>query len=84
MGIQYRPKGYWFAYLNFNYFDGVWIDYSPLSRTREAVLGVEPGSTEKLSASSNKKKGDGAFTVDFFGGKSFRFGDLFLYPQRRG
>lgn len=78
LGLQYRPKGYWFAYLNFNYFDGVWIDYNPLSRTREAVLGVEPNSLE-YERIIGQEQGDGAFTMDFFGGKSFRFGDLFLY-----
>ncbi|MCB0557966.1 MAG: TonB-dependent receptor [Lewinellaceae bacterium] len=78
LGLQYRPRGYWFAYLNFNYFDGVWIDYNPLSRTSEAVLGVDPSSAE-FERIIEQKKGDDAFTVDFFGGKSFRFGDIFLY-----
>lgn len=78
LGLQYRPRGFWFAYLNFNYFDGVWIDYNPLSRTREAVMGVSPESTA-LERIIEQKQGDGAFTVDFFGGKSFRFGDVFLY-----
>ncbi|MCB9298351.1 MAG: TonB-dependent receptor [Lewinellaceae bacterium] len=78
LGLQYRPRGYWFAYLNFNYFEGVWIDYNPLSRTREAVLGVEPNSLE-YERIIEQKQGDDAFTVDFFGGKSFKFGDVFLY-----
>ncbi len=77
-GIQYRPKGFWFAYLNFNYFDNVWIDYNQVARTREAVLGVDPNS-EEYEKLVTQIKGDPGFTVDLFGGKSFKFGDTFLY-----
>lgn len=78
LGLNLRPPGYWFAYLNFNYFDQIFIDYNPISQTSEAVIGLDPGSDE-FSSITNQIQADGQFTLDFFGGKSFKFGDTFLY-----
>ena len=79
LGLQLRPKGYWFAYLNFNYFDRVFISPYPLNRWKETVIGLDPESPEYNNI-INPYQPDGAYTVDFFGGKSFKFGDdLFLY-----
>jgi hypothetical protein len=78
LGLQLRPKGYWFAYLNFNYYDRVFIAPYPLNRWSETVVGLDPQSPEYESI-INPFRPDGAFTMDFFGGKSFKFGDVFLY-----
>lgn len=78
LGLNLRPPGYWFAYLNFNYFDNIFIDYNPLSRTTEAVIGLDPESPGYETV-TGQRQADGQFTVDLFGGKSFRFGDTFLY-----
>ncbi|NBC08120.1 MAG: TonB-dependent receptor [Bacteroidetes bacterium] len=78
LGLNLRPPGYWFAYLNFNYFDRIFIDYNPISQTSEAVIGLDPDSDE-FSSITNQIQADGQFTLDFFGGKSFKFGDTFLY-----
>lgn len=78
LGLNLRPKGYWFAYLNFNYFDNVFIDFSPINRSPEAVIGLEPNSLEYEQIVAQRQT-DGQFTVDFFGGKSFKFGSTFLY-----
>lgn len=79
LGLQLRPKGYWFAYLNFNYFDRVFIAPYPLNRWKETVVGLDPESPQYDNI-INPYQPDGAYTVDFFGGKSFKFGDdLFLY-----
>jgi hypothetical protein len=78
LGLNLRPPGYWFAYLNFNYFDRIFIDYNPISQTSEAVIGLEPGS-EDFNRITSQEQTDGQFTIDFFGGKSFKFGDKFVY-----
>ncbi len=78
MGLNLRPKGYWYAYLNFNYFNNVFIDFSPINRSPEAVIGLEPNSPE-FDQITAQRQTDGQFTLDFFGGKSFKFGGTFLY-----
>jgi len=78
LGLQLRPKGFWFAYLNFNYYDGVFISPYPLNRWSENTVGLDPESDE-YNAIINPAEREGQFTVDFFGGKSFKFGETFLY-----
>ncbi|MEQ8704620.1 MAG: TonB-dependent receptor [Phaeodactylibacter sp.] len=78
LGLNLRPKGFWFAYLNFNYFDNVFIDFNPISRSPEAVIGLEPNSLEYDRIVAQRQT-DGQFTVDLFGGKSFKFGKTYLY-----
>ena len=78
LGLQFRPKGFWFAYLNFNYFDRVFITPYPLNRWEEIVIGLDPDSPEYENITSPVQP-DGQFTMDFFGGKSFKFGETYLY-----
>ena len=76
--LNYRGKQYWFANLSFNYFDDTYLDFDPMRRTRLAVQGLEQGS-EQYNEIIFQKKAPSAFTMDFFGGKSFKFNDNFLY-----
>lgn len=78
LGLNYNSPNYWFAKLSFNYFDDIWIDYSPIRRTTDAVAGVDPES-ELYREIIEQERADPGFTVDFFGGKSFKFGDYYLY-----
>lgn len=89
LGLNYRSKRYWFANLNFNYFDNIYLDFNPDRRTLDAVSYVpdpsfqeqlvEPGS-ELWRRIIDQEKAPSAFTIDFFGGKSWKIGDdLFLY-----
>ena len=77
-GINYRGKEFWFANLNFNYFNDIWIDFNPVRRTKSAVEGTEFGS-ESYNAIIFQENTGSAFTMDFFGGKSFKINDNFLY-----
>ncbi len=77
-GINYRSPNYWFANLNFNYFDIIWIDFSPVRQTVEAVINLEPESDQFRQIIAQENTG-GAFTVDFFGGASFKMGKHFIY-----
>ncbi len=86
--LSYNGKDFWFANLSFNYFDNSWIDFYPERRTTEAVSYVddpqyinevvEPGSP-LWKQIIDQEKAPSAFTMDFFGGKSFKINDLFIY-----
>lgn len=78
LGINYRSPKYWFANLNFNYFNNIYIDFSPIRRTAEAVLTLDPDS-DRYQSIVEQERVDAAFTVDLFGGKSFKFGRNFVY-----
>ncbi|HHJ49664.1 MAG TPA: TonB-dependent receptor [Phaeodactylibacter sp.] len=78
LGLRYNSKKYWFATFNLNYFDGVWLDVNPNRRTEEAVSTLRPGS-DAWKAILGQDRGEPAVTLDFFGGKSFKFGDYFIY-----
>ncbi len=77
-GLNYRSRQYWFANLNFKYIRNTWIDISPVRRTAEAVVNLDPNSEQFRNIIDQENAGD-AFTIDFFGGKSFKFGRHFLY-----
>lgn len=87
-GIHYSGKDFWFANLNFNYFEDVWIDFYPERRTLAAVATVaNPEFTNQVvEQGSNlwneiidQERAPSAFTMDFFGGKSWKIDDLFIY-----
>jgi hypothetical protein len=88
LGLSYNSPKYWFANLNFNYYDNIWIDFNPSRRTLDAIsYSAEPQYLEDVVTPGSplwneiiqQTKAPAAFTVDFFGGKSFKFGDTFLY-----
>lgn len=88
LGLNYNSPKFWFANLNFNYFDNIWIDFNPARRTLEAVAySQDPQFGEEVVTPDSplwneiidQEKAPSAFTVDFFGGKSFKFGNVFLY-----
>ncbi len=88
-GINYNSPDYWFANLNFNYFDNVWIDIYPLRRSIEAVsyAGSDPEFLGQVIEQDSplwndileQEKAPSAFTLDFFGGKSWKINDFFIY-----
>ncbi len=78
LGLRYNSRKYWFATFNINYFDGVWLDVNPNRRTAEAVRTLRPGS-DAWNDILAQEQGAPAMTLDFFGGKSFKFGQYFFY-----
>ena len=78
IGLNFNPKPLYlfgkqqriFANFNFNYFDDIYLDFSPERRIADAVDGVEKDS-EQWNAIIDQEKLDPAFTMDFFGGISF-------------
>lgn len=71
LGLTYRSPNFWFVSLTGNYFDQMWLDFNPLRRTYEAIDGVEEKSA-KWNEIINQTKFDPQYTVDFFGGYSWK------------
>jgi len=79
LGIKYEGKQFWFAGLNLNWTDNFWFSFDPTRRRAEAVLGQDPGSPIRETI-INQRKAPAAYTLDFFGGKSWRLNrQTFLY-----
>ncbi len=70
-GINYNSRKFWFANLNFNYFDNIWMDFNPVRRTANAVYGFAQDDP-LLRKVIDQEKAPATFTMDFFGGKSWR------------
>jgi hypothetical protein len=88
VGLNYSGKQFYFLTLNFNYFRNNWIDVNPDRRTLEALSYItSPQYQENFVAPSSslgqqilaQQKSKDAFTIDFFGGKSFKIKKYFLY-----
>ena len=58
--------------------DQIWISTNPVRRTADAVYNLD-SDLDRFSSIIDQEKVPAAFTMDFFGGKSFKFGDYFLY-----
>lgn len=71
VGLRYDSPRYWFAGINGNYFDDLYIDTNPDRRTAEAVkdlITTDPQWNQVLK----QEKLDPGYTVDLFAGKSWR------------
>lgn len=78
--IKYNSSKYWFASITANYVSDRYLDFYPLRRTALAVGDLErPVDEEVFQATIAQEKIDPAFTLNFFGGKSWRFDDYFVY-----
>lgn len=82
IGLQYRHPKYWFLGTNFNYIDHTYLSFNPERRTEEAVAYINEG-TEQWHAIIDQQRLNTEFseryTVDVFGGKSFKFKDYMLF-----
>lgn len=81
VGLNYRAKKFWFINLNFNYYDNTYIDFNPARRTAAAVDLVPEGS-DLYKDIIEQEKTDGQFTIDFFGGKSWKLNKYFSGLKR--
>jgi hypothetical protein len=71
LGVQYRSPNYWFAGLTGNYFDQMWLDFNPISRTYEALQDLDHTSKEYFDI-LNQQRLPGQTTLDFFAGYSWK------------
>lgn len=88
VGLNYRSAKFWFLNINVNYLNRLFMDFFPERRTLEAIsYRPDPEyQTDLIDRESDLYKDiiyqeevEGGVTVDLFGGKSWKFGDRFLY-----
>jgi hypothetical protein len=78
LGFTYNSPHYWFASLTGNYFNKMWLDFNPLRRTYTATEGVEKNS-QLWDDILNQREFDSQFTLDFFGGYSYKLPKPWLH-----
>lgn len=78
LGVKYEGKRFWFASLAFNWSDNFWYTFDALRRRAEAVLALQPNSPI-WNTIVEQTKAPSAYTLDFFGGKSWKVKKVFLY-----
>jgi len=76
LGLNYRSPKFWFASVNGNYAHQFWVDPNPARRTQGAVDVVDYGSPE-WNAILDQQKIKGNFTLDLFGGYSWKMNKSF-------
>ncbi|NLA24325.1 MAG: TonB-dependent receptor plug domain-containing protein, partial [Bacteroidales bacterium] len=77
IGFKYNAPKFWFIGINANYFDENYIDINPERRTAEVLesyVVTDPQWREILDQQKLKP----AYTIDFWGGKSWRINGQYL------
>lgn len=73
IGLNYNSKKFWFVNVNFNAFGNSYLDFNPDRRTQAGVESVNPvEQSELFNQIIAQEKLPGAYTIDIFGGKSWR------------
>ncbi|MEZ4964039.1 MAG: carboxypeptidase-like regulatory domain-containing protein [Saprospiraceae bacterium] len=70
-GIKYESRHFWFASLTLNYADNFYYEFDRARRTSRFVSGLTPQSPI-WNTIVEQQKAPSAYTLDFFGGKSWR------------
>lgn len=79
VGVKYESPRFWFASLTLNYADNMWYDFDRARRTSRYVSGLTP-QDPIWNTIIEQQEAPAQFTLDFFGGKSWRVKqDLFIY-----
>ncbi|MGI8893047.1 MAG: hypothetical protein ACR2GN_06265, partial [Bacteroidia bacterium] len=81
VGLGYRAPQFWFINLSFNYFDQIWLEFNPTRRTIDAVDLLDTDS-DQFENIIRQQQLDPQFTVDFFGGKSWKLNNHFKGLKR--
>ncbi|MEQ1747279.1 MAG: TonB-dependent receptor [Saprospiraceae bacterium] len=77
--VRYEGKQFWFAALTLNWADNFWYQFDQTRRTAGFVEPFQRG-TELWHLIIDQQKAPSAYTLDFFGGKSWRIkDDYFVY-----
>ncbi|WP_321280053.1 carboxypeptidase-like regulatory domain-containing protein [Marinifilum fragile] len=77
LGLKYSSPKYWWAGVNANYYDDIYLDFFPGERTSAAVQGLTPGS-EVWNSRINQRQLPDAFTLDLNFGKSWKIKDYYI------
>jgi hypothetical protein len=71
LGLNYRSPKFWFVSLTGSYFDESYLSMNPLRRTWKSLQYLTPGTAD-YSSVFDQTKIDAQYTVDFFGGYSWK------------
>lgn len=77
VGLKYNAPKYWYVGVNANYFDDMYIDINPYRRTEVALEGLVV-SDPQWSQMIDQEKLPWAYTIDFFGGKSWKIKEYYI------
>jgi hypothetical protein len=72
VNINYQSTGYFFMNLAGNYFIQQWIDFNPMRRTQQALVGIAISNEEKDKILQQTKLAN-QYTIDFSAGTSTHF-----------
>lgn len=80
LSARYEGARFWFASLTLNYMANMWYDFDRVRRTPAFTLDLDPGAPLWRTI-IDQQKAPAAYTLDFFGGKSWRLrdGKYFIY-----
>lgn len=78
LGIKYEGRRFWFASLTATFADDLWYDFDRTRRTAAYVESLVKDS-EPWHRALDQQKAPAAFSLDFFGGKSWKINNYFLY-----
>lgn len=81
-GINYRAPQFWFAGVNFNYFDWMWSAINPARRTESAVDLTETGS-DSYNKIISQERLKGQFTMNVSFGYSWLLNNQFKNLKKR-
>ena len=81
LGISYRSPKFWFVSLTANYFNQMWLDFNPIRRTESAIDGLDEKDPLRSDIIS-QTQWEGQYTVDFFGGYSWKLPNTFSIQQK--
>lgn len=76
-GVRYNSPRYWWIGVNFNFFDDIYIEPNP-DRRSEAAAGTFATDDFRFNELLDQERLPSAYTMDIFGGKSWRFNQYFL------
>lgn len=74
MGLKYNAPKYWWVSLNANYFDNYYLAVNPANHTVDAFQYLQ-STDENVELLLDQVKLPRAFTLDFYGGKSWKVKD---------
>ena len=81
LGIKYDSPKYWWFELSGNYFQDTYLSFNPARRTVPATAGLQynsPYGMQKARDITQQERVEGAYTLDFTGGKSWKIDDYFV------
>lgn len=76
-GIKYNSPKYWWIGANINFFDDIYLEPNP-DRRSEGAAGMYNSDDIRFSELLYQEKLPSAYTVDLFGGKSWRINQYYI------